>query len=75
MSEHTAIRHIDITLNAEPRRVPAGCTLERLVLEQGVEPHEVATALNGDFVPRALRASRVLVAGDAVTCFRPIVGG
>jgi sulfur carrier protein len=75
MSTQAAVEVFDITLNGEPRHVPAGCTLEMLVREQGVEPHEVATALNGEFVPRALRSTRLLKPGDVVTCFRPIVGG
>jgi len=35
----------------------------------------VATALNGEFVPRTERAARVLRNGDKVTCFQAITGG
>ena len=35
----------------------------------------IATAVNGDFVPRGARADRVLADGDRVQCFQPIVGG
>jgi len=38
-------------------------------------PEAVATAINGDFVPRSERAARVLREGDAVMCFQPITGG
>jgi sulfur carrier protein len=75
MSSQATVPLLEVTLNGEPRRVPAGSTLEMLVQQQGVAPHEVATALNGEFVARALRSTRLLKAGDAVTCFRPIVGG
>ena len=54
---------------------PPGLTLARLLVEQGVAPEAVATAVNGDFVPRAARAHTVLHPGDAVLTFEPIVGG
>ena len=75
MSGEAFIAACEVTLNGESFSVPAGCTLEALVRQQGLQPHEVATALNGEFVPRALRATRLLTPGDAVTCFRTIVGG
>ncbi len=75
MSSQAGMPPVRITLNGEPREVHAGCTVEALLQQQGVAPGDVATALNGDFVPRGLRTTRVLLQGDAVTCFRPIVGG
>ena len=35
----------------------------------------VATAVNGQFVPRRARADHVLADGDTVLCFSPITGG
>ena len=64
-----------ITVNGEPREVSEGCTLDALLAQIGLAPDEVATALNAEFVPRAARAARLLSAGDAVTCIRPITGG
>jgi sulfur carrier protein len=75
MSTQSPMPAIAVTLNGEPRSVVAGSTLEMLVQQQGLSPQEIATALNGEFVPRALRTTRLLKEGDAVTCFRPIVGG
>jgi sulfur carrier protein len=64
-----------VTVNGEPHDVPAGWTLEALLQHLGLSPHEVASALNGEFVPRPLRTTRILLRGDSITCFRPITGG
>ena len=64
-----------ITLNGEPRQVDAGATLADLVAALGQAPEALATAVNGEFVPRAGRASRPLHDGDAVFTFQPITGG
>jgi len=59
--------------------LPAGSTvadaIARLEAERGVQADRVATAVNGDFVPRGQRADHVLHDGDAVLCFSPITGG
>jgi sulfur carrier protein len=75
MSHQTETPLFEVALNGEACRVPPGCTVATLLQQQGLAPQEVATALNGEFVPRALRSTRLLKPGDAVTCFRPIVGG
>ena len=68
-------KHIAITLDGQPRRLPAGATLAALVEQLGHAPERVGTAVNGAFVPRPDRASRVLQDGDQVLLFQPIVGG
>lgn len=65
---------IEILLDGQTTLVAAGTTLAALVASLGHAPAAVSTAVNGDFVPRALR-DRPLVAGDAVLLFQPIVGG
>ena len=59
--------------------LPQGSTLldavDQLLASQGRLPESVATAVNGQFVARSLRASHVLHDGDAVLCFAPITGG
>lgn len=75
MSSQQTMPALPVTLNGELREVPAGCTLEGLLHQVGLAPGEVATALNGEFVPRALRTTRILLRGDVVTCIRPITGG
>jgi sulfur carrier protein len=66
---------LTILLDGKPHAVPSSTTLEALVTDVGHTAQAVSTAINGDFVPRAQRASRVLIAGDAVLLFQPIVGG
>ena len=64
-----------IQLDGRPHQVGAGSTLADLVAALGHAPEAVSPAVNGDFVPRGLRAARVLGEGDAVLLFQPIVGG
>ena len=64
-----------ITLNGEPRGLDEGATLADLVASLGVPPQSLATAVNGEFVPRAARADVPLREGDAVFTFQPITGG
>jgi sulfur carrier protein len=54
---------------------PEDLTLAALLDRQGVDAASVATAVNGRFVPRALRAATVLQPGDTVLTFQAIVGG
>ncbi|MEY4654331.1 MAG: thiamine biosynthesis protein ThiS [Pseudomonadota bacterium] len=66
---------IPITVNGQPREVPAGSTLADLVAQLADTPQALATALNQEFVARDARAARVLQAGDQVFTFQPITGG
>ncbi|MES2952380.1 MAG: sulfur carrier protein ThiS [Pseudomonadota bacterium] len=50
-------------------------TLAQWVQEQGQLPNAVATALNGQFVPRAQRDTHMLAGGDTIVTFQPIEGG
>nr|WP_206079383.1 sulfur carrier protein ThiS [Polyangium spumosum] len=49
--------------------------LAALVEERGFDVAVVATALNGEFVPRALRAETRIAEADAVEVLRPMQGG
>jgi sulfur carrier protein len=63
-----------IILNGEPVETGAR-TLAELVVEQGFAETSVATAVNGDFVPRQARAARLLAGGDKVEIVAPRQGG
>lgn len=63
-----------VTINGEIRET-AAATLAALVAEAEFEPAVVATALNGEFVPRAARADTALREGDAVEVISPRQGG
>jgi sulfur carrier protein len=67
---HENLRFNDLTLPC-----PEGLTLADLLDRQGSDPASFATAVNGRFVPRALRAEWVLQPGDTVLTFQAIVGG
>ncbi|HEX5738449.1 MAG TPA: sulfur carrier protein ThiS [Hydrogenophaga sp.] len=54
---------------------PQGLTLAALLSAQGIAGNQVATAVNGEFVPATLRASTTLKNGDTVLTFQAIVGG
>lgn len=64
-----------ITLNGELHRVEAGATLADLIASLGELPQALATAVNGEFVPREARTRCVLHDDDAVFTFQPITGG
>ena len=66
---------IEIHLNHEPRQVEDDSTLGELVESLGQSPAALATAVNGDFVPRTQRRDCRLRDGDVVTTFQPITGG
>ena len=64
-----------VVLHGEPIALPDGTTLAAFVAQRGLSPEAVGTAVNGHHVPRAARSARVLIDGDTVTLFQPIVGG
>jgi sulfur carrier protein len=63
-----------ILLNGAPAQTEAA-TLAELVAARGFAEGEVATALNGDFVPRNARAATLLAEGDKVEIVAPRQGG
>lgn len=66
-----------VYLNGEARPWQPGLNLLALLKSEppATEPRKFATALNGEFVPQALRAHTLLQPGDQVTLFTAIVGG
>ena len=66
---------ITITINGEPRQLPAGSTLADALAAHGQPAASFASAVNGEFVARDARASTALSEGDAVFTFQAITGG
>ena len=64
-----------LTFNDLSLPCPEGLTLAALLSAQGVNAGQVATAVNGAFVPRDRRATTVLHPHDTVLTFQAIVGG
>lgn len=63
-----------ITINGELQHTSAS-TLEEWVATLNIPATALATALNGQFVPRELRSQQPLVEGDSIVTFQAIVGG
>lgn len=63
-----------IIVNAEPREVP-GPDLAAALEQLGMTSPAVATALNGDFVPREARGTTALSDGDRLEVLAPMQGG
>lgn len=66
---------ITITLNGEPRQLPAGSTLADVLAASSQPAASFASAVNGEFVARDARANTPLADGDAVFTFQAITGG
>ena len=72
--QHNAQTRTTIVVNGEEAETEAR-TLAELVADRGFAEGEVATALNGDFVPRQARAATQLARGDRVETVAPRQGG
>ena len=70
----TAPPTITVVVNGTPERTIAR-TLQAWVEASGVLPAALATAVNGQFVPRSQRAQQPLGEGDTILTFQPIEGG
>lgn len=64
-----------VMLNGEARELHDGATLADLIASLTEQPKSLATAVNGEFVPRDARAHTPLREGDAVFTFQAITGG
>lgn len=63
-----------IVLNGEATEIAAD-RLDTALDELGYTGAVVATALNGDFVPREARAGTALTPGDRLEVLAPLKGG
>jgi sulfur carrier protein len=70
----TAQHTITVVVNGNVESTTA-TTLQAWVDARGVLPSALATAVNGNFVPRSLRAQQPLTEGDTILTFQPIEGG
>jgi sulfur carrier protein len=66
---------IDVTVNGEPRQVPAGITVGELVSAVSDLGSGVAAAVNGEVVPHSSWAATPLGAGDQVEIVTAVPGG
>lgn len=66
---------IDVVINGQPRVVPSGTTVAKLIAELGFADQRVAVERNRDVVPRANHATTQLVAGDRLEIVTFVGGG
>ena len=74
MTTATTTRTIALTVNGLPVTT-AVATMADLLSSLGHDAASVATACNGDFVPRGRRALIKLAAGDRIEIVSPRQGG
>ena len=66
---------IELTINGEPRSLPAPLTLARLVETLELSGKRVAIEKNGEIVPRSQHADTSLVNGDRLEIVVAVGGG
>jgi sulfur carrier protein len=71
---HMAAERHELIVNGE-RHVVSADTVARALDELGFGAGKVATALNGDFVPAASRATTLIKDGDKLEIVSPRQGG
>lgn len=65
---------IHLTVNGQPVTTSIR-TLDQFLTKAGYAGAQIATALNGEFVPHSARAKTVLADGDKVEILSPRQGG
>jgi len=66
---------VTVTVNDEPRTLPAGATVADLVTDLGLGPRRIAIEVNREIVPRSTYASTSLADGDRVEVIHFVGGG
>jgi sulfur carrier protein len=66
---------VQISVNGEPKEVPDGTTVERLLDLLEVQRQRIAVEVNRELVPRSQHGARALAEGDAVEIVTLVGGG
>jgi thiazole synthase len=66
---------IEVVVNGEPLRLPAGSSLPDLVSHLGLAPERVAIERNREIVPRSRWPETVLTNGDSLEIVHFVGGG
>ncbi|MGB1238627.1 MAG: sulfur carrier protein ThiS [Pseudomonadales bacterium] len=64
-----------ISVNNAPLEFEHGDNLSEVIAKAGFEGHQIAVAINGEFVPRAHYSNTQVSACDEVDIVKPIGGG
>jgi sulfur carrier protein len=66
---------LSLLVNGNPRTVPKGYTVARLIDSLGLECQRIAVAVNRDVVPRSTFDAHPLVDGDRIEILEAVGGG
>jgi sulfur carrier protein len=66
---------IQLTVNGEPRVLPAPLDIPALLAAEGLGERRVAVEVNGEIVPRSRHAGFALADGDRVEIVHALGGG
>jgi thiamine biosynthesis protein ThiS len=66
---------ITVSINGEPRQLPANTTVAALIDEMGLTGKRIALERNGEIVPRSTFATRLLTSGDKLEIVVAVGGG
>ena len=66
---------VSITINGESRVLPAAVTVDKLLLELGIEGRKVAVERNLEIVPKSAFAATEVADGDRLEIVHFIGGG
>jgi len=66
---------VTVTVNDEPRTLPAGATVADLVAGLGLGPRRIAIEVNREIIPRSTYDSTSLHDGDTVEVIHFVGGG
>ena len=66
---------MQILVNGDPREIPDGLTLDRLVEDLGLAGKRIAIEVNAELVPRTAFPGHVLAPGDRVEIIQAVGGG
>ena len=70
-----ALATVEVTVNGEPCRTPAGSLVTELIAQLGLDGRRVAVAIGREVVPRSEHALRRLRDGDRVEILEAVGGG
>lgn len=71
----SAPTHVAFVVNGEERTAPRGASLQGVVAEMVPAGRPVAVEVDGEVVPRAALAARVLVGGERIEIVTFVGGG
>jgi len=66
---------MNVTINGEPREVPAGTTVEQLIRQVTTQDKGIAAALNGEVLPQRAWSAHPLADRDQVDVVTAVQGG